>query len=62
LVFPRAQDKIRKNFSLDQENLKDGYIHLGSGGGTGVMRADDIITFTIKWNGKEETLALSVKR
>jgi hypothetical protein len=40
---------------------EDGYIHLGSGGGTGVMRADEVITFTIKWNGKEETLALSVK-
>ena len=40
---------------------EDGYIHLGSGGGTGVMRADEVITFTIKWNGKEETLALSAK-
>ena len=40
---------------------EDGYIHLGSAGGTGVMRAGDVVTFTIKWNGKEETLELSIK-
>lgn len=43
------------------ETKEDGYIHLGNAVCTGVMRAGDVVTFTIKWNGKEETLELSIK-
>lgn len=41
---------------------KDGIAKLGSSGGSGLIpRGEDNISFTIRWNGKEESMALKAK-
>jgi hypothetical protein len=41
---------------------KDGYLKLGGGGGNGAMpREDEDVTYTVKWNGKEETFILKAQ-
>jgi hypothetical protein len=41
---------------------KDGYLQLGGSGGDGAIpRADEDVTYSVKWNGKEETFILKAQ-
>jgi hypothetical protein len=41
---------------------KDGSANLGSSGGNGILpRKEEEINFTIKWNGKEESIVLKAE-
>ncbi|MHC1682632.1 MAG: hypothetical protein AB6733_06750 [Clostridiaceae bacterium] len=54
--------------SVDSGNISgveldnDGYLHCGGGSGNGALpRKESEITYTIKWNGKEETFKLKAE-